>query len=92
MSLMFTCNVNEVGPVVDGTETASPTIYLNLTDTGGSFDHTWFFAANNCKREMLATALAAISTQSQIRAVLDVPTGQDTIPHPQCYRMYIVAS
>jgi hypothetical protein len=95
MAQIFTCNVNQVGPVADASdasETPSPTIYLNLTDVAGTFDHTWFYAANNAKREMLATALAAISTQSQIRAALDIPAGQDVTPHPQCYRLYIVAS
>jgi hypothetical protein len=89
---LFTCNVNQVGPVTDAPETTPPTIYLCLTDAGGSFYHTWFYAANNAKRKMLATALAAISTESQVRAVLDIPTGQDVTPHPQCYRLYIVAS
>jgi hypothetical protein len=67
-------------------------IYLDLTDLGGSFAQTWFYAANTSKKEMLAVALAAISTQSQVRAVLDIPTGQDVTPHPQCHRLYIVAS
>jgi hypothetical protein len=92
MSQMFTCTVNEVGPASDAPETHSPTIYMDLTDLGGSFTETWFYAANSSKREMLAVALAAVSTQSQVRAVLDVPTGQDVTPHPQCYRLYLVAS
>jgi hypothetical protein len=92
MSQIFTCTVNEAGPVSNATETQSPTVYFQLTDLGGSFNFTWFFAANSAKREMLAVALAAISTQSQVRAEVDVPTGQDTNPHPQCYRLYIVAS
>jgi hypothetical protein len=89
---IYVCVVNAVGPVVDAPETPSPSVYVNLTDMGGSFDHTWFFAANNCKREMLATALAAISTQSQVRAALDTPTGQDVTPHPQCYRLFLTVS
>ena len=92
MAVMFTCNVNEAGPVIDAPETPPPTIYLCLTDMGGSFDHTWFYAGNPAEREMLATALGAISTESQVRAVLDVPTGQDTVPHPKCHRLFIVAS
>lgn len=92
MSQIFTCTVNQAGPVSNAPETQSPTIYLELTDLGATFDHTWFFAANSAKREMLAVALAAISTQSQVRAEVDIPTGQDTHPHPQCYRLYIVAS
>lgn len=49
MAQMFTCTVNEVGPVVDAAETPSPAVYLCLSDAGGSFDHTWFFAANQAK-------------------------------------------
>jgi hypothetical protein len=92
MSQIFTCTVNEAGPASNGTETQSPTVYFQLTDLGGTFDHTWFFAANSAKREMLAVALAAVSTQSQVRADVDIPTGPDTNPHPQCYRLYVVAS
>jgi hypothetical protein len=92
MSQIFTCTVNEAGPASNAPETQSPTIYFQLTDLGGNFNNTWFFAANSAKREMLAVALAAISTQSQVRAEVDYPGGQDTNPHPQCYRLYIVAS
>jgi hypothetical protein len=39
----FSCTVNEIGPAADGTETADPVIYMNLTDTGGSrFANQWF--------------------------------------------------
>src|ERR1700732_4600673 len=45
----FACTVNEIGPAADGTETAHPVIYINLTDTGASFVNQWFHAAENSK-------------------------------------------
>jgi hypothetical protein len=48
----FSCTVNEIGPAADGTETADPVIYINLTDKGGSFVNQWFHAAENSKAQM----------------------------------------
>jgi hypothetical protein len=93
MPTQFNCTVNQAGPAANNAgETPSPVIYLNLTDVNGSFSNTWFFAANICKKEMLAVALAAISTQSQVNAWLDPPVN----PQPgqpqastQCYNLYV---
>jgi hypothetical protein len=68
----FTCTV--VGAQVD-TSTTPPTISIILTDIAAipAFTRTAFpFAA--APREMLAIALAAISTGSQVQAVLDPAT------------------
>ena len=46
----FYCTVNEIGPAADGTETPDPVIYINLTDTGGSFVNQWFQAAERSKK------------------------------------------
>lgn len=88
----LTCSVSEAGPSMNSNETALPVIMICLTDSGGKFSNTWFYAAQDAKTQMLAVALAAISTGSQVNALVDVPTGPDTEPHPQCYILYIIAS
>jgi len=81
----FTCTVNEIGPAADGTETANPVIYINLTDTGGSFVNQWFHAAENSKAQMLSVGLAAISTNRRVEAAIDTPN----VPYSSVTRMYL---
>lgn len=70
----YRCTVNEVGPAVDGTETASPVVYINLTDTAsGSFANTWFYAANGAQNQMLDVAIAAISNDNEVDVVATAP-------------------
>jgi len=52
----FTCEVVRTGPAEDGT------VFIMLRDLGGAFGPGWYPAVDAMKREMLATALAAIST------------------------------
>lgn len=91
MSQQFTCTVNQAGSSVEGSETPNPQTYLNLTDLGGSFTGTWFFAADKAKREMLGVALAAVSTQNQVSAFVDPPNAGNN-PLTQCYTLHIVSS
>lgn len=65
----FTCNV--IGVQADS---SGPRISIGLNDTGGAFVNTFFPVAAPMPREMLAIALAAISTGSQVMAVLDPAT------------------
>ncbi len=58
-----------------------------LTDTQGSFTKTVFQAVDEVKREILAVALAAISNQAQVLAILDPPTAGATW---LCYMLQIV--
>ena len=93
----FTCVVNAAGPSDQQNpflQHALPIIYLTLTDLGGSFKHDQFYAVDSCKNEMLAVALAAISTQSQVRALLDVDEGREEIKGAgfACHQLFIVAS
>lgn len=88
MAQWYTCSVNLVGPAADAPETPNPVVYINLTDVGGAFANYWFWAANVAKREMLATALAAISTSFRVSASLDPPNPNNS-PYTQCYRLYI---
>ena len=84
----FSCTVNEIGPAADGTETANPVIYINLTDTGGSFVNQWFHAAENSKAQMLSVGLAAISTNRRVEAAIDTPN----VPYSAVRRMYLLGS
>ena len=67
----FTCTV--IGVQVDST-TTPPRVSIGLTDTAGAFTKTFFPVVAGTSREMLAIALAAISTGSQVEAVLDPAT------------------
>jgi hypothetical protein len=82
----FSCIVNEVGPAANGTETPEPVIYLNLTDTGGSFANQWFHAAEKAKAQMLSVGLAAMSTNRPVEAAIDTPT----VPYSSVSRMYLM--
>ena len=84
----FACTVNEIGPAADGTETAPPVIYINLTDTGGSFVNQWFHAAEDSKAQMLSVGLAAISTNRQVEVAIDAPN----VPYSRVRRMYLLGS
>lgn len=74
----FTCRVQRVGPAENGN------IYINLKDESGAFDH-WFFANEAIKKEMLATALTAISTGFLVAVALE-----STDAYAQINRFYIV--
>jgi hypothetical protein len=89
MAVEFICTVNQTGPAVGAGVTPDPTIEFSLTDSKGSFTNTWFFAAQSAKNQMLAVALAAISTQSQVNAWVDAPQQSGMT---QCYALYLVAS
>jgi hypothetical protein len=82
------CSVNLTGPAAGSSETPDPVIFINLTDSGGAFTRYWFFAASVAKREMLATALAAISTGYRVSAFVDSPNANNT-PYTQCHRLYV---
>jgi hypothetical protein len=82
----FTCIVNEIGPAADGAETAEPVIYINLTDTGGSFANQWFYAAERSKAQMLSVGLAAMSTNRPVEAAIDTPN----VPYSSVRRMYLM--
>ncbi len=77
----YDCTVQRVGPAENGV------IYIWLKDNKDSseFDH-WFQAYEGMKREMLATALAAISTGFPVNAWL--PSG--ITQYSQLNRLYLV--
>lgn len=59
----FDCTVDYAGPAEDGV------IYIHLRDRAGAFDR-WYKATEVCKREMLATALTAITSGLPVSAAL----------------------
>ena len=73
----FTCRVERTGPSEDGK------IYVWLTDQGGTFNH-WFYAMEAIQREILSTALTAISTGLLVDAYL-----RSTDPESEIARFYI---
>jgi hypothetical protein len=84
----LSCTVNEIGPAADGSETPDPVIYMNLTDTGGSFTNQWFYAADRSKAQMLSVGLAAMSANMRVEAAIDTPN----VPYSAVRRMYLLGS
>jgi hypothetical protein len=65
LSQWVTSEVVRTGAAEDGT------IYVRLRPLAGEFPGSrWFVAANEVKREILATALTAITTQLHVNARL----------------------
>ncbi|WP_170330235.1 hypothetical protein [Ruegeria arenilitoris] len=67
-----TCEVTAAGPAENGV------IYISLRATDGSFHH-WFNANATYEREMLATALTAISATKTVWALLTATSAYSTI-------------
>lgn len=66
------CNVTRAGPAENGT------IYIALKAKDNSF-HRWFKAVPAMEREMLATALTAISTGNDVTTNLSSTQAYSTI-------------
>mgnify|MGYP001820023714 FL=1 len=75
----FTCTVTKAGPAENGV------IYIALRATDGSFNN-WFQAVPNMEKEMLATALAAISGGKVVDANLT-----DSAAYSTVNRLYVSA-
>ena len=74
----FTCTVERAGPAENGV------IYIGLRATDGSFNR-WFNAVPAMKKEMLATALTAISTDKNVSVFLT-----DTAQYSTINRLYLL--
>jgi hypothetical protein len=83
----YVCAVNEVGPGADGTETSSPVIYINLTDTEKSFSNTWFYAADGIKDYLLDVGIAAVSGNKYVE-VAAYPPKPGNSPYTEITRIY----
>ena len=73
----FTCTVPKAGPAENGV------IYIALRATDGSFYH-WFQAVPNMEKEMLATALVAISGGKLVDCLLT-----DSVAYSTINRLYV---
>ena len=76
MPAEFICTIDGVQAAsnLQNPPNSNSIITVILTDTKGSFTKTGFDVRDEVKGEVLAVALAAISKQSQVLAVLDPPT------------------
>jgi hypothetical protein len=68
----FSCNVNMTGPGENGD------IYVHLREVSGRFDQ-WYVAAAAVKKEILATALTAISASLHVSCYLTTTDQYGTI-------------
>lgn len=76
----FGCDVLRVGPVEDGK------IYIGLRDRGNGWPGArWYSAVPGYRKEMLATALTAISLQLPVSAALTT-----TDEYGEINRLYIM--
>lgn len=71
------CNVTRAGPAENGT------VYIALRAKDNSF-HNWFVAVPAMQREMLATALTAISGNRDVSTHLGA-----TSPYSTINRLYV---
>jgi hypothetical protein len=88
-----TCVVNFAGPAVDGGIsgiTPDPQINIQLTDTGGSFGGTWFYAADVGKTAILAVAIAAMTSGKMVGVSFVAPNPGNN-PFTEIYGMYLQA-
>jgi hypothetical protein len=73
----YRCKVTRVGPADDGK------VYIWLQDEGNKFSN-WFVAFEDMKREMLATALTALSMTLAVDANVE-----STDAYSRCMRLYV---
>jgi hypothetical protein len=89
MATDFICSILAASAGTDGQNPPSSQTRLILNGVAGTFSDEGFIAAAEARREILAVALAAISTKSRVQAIVDPPT--NIRPLPTCYSLEIVA-
>lgn len=87
----YKCTVNEIGPASDGTETPAPVVYINLTDLGGSFGPTWFYAGNGAQNQMLSIGVAAITANKKVEVGAIAPNSGNN-PSTEISRIYLLSA
>lgn len=75
----FNCQVTQTGPAEDGS------VYVGLWDDKGSFKDRWFKATDKIEKEILATALTAMSTGFKVAALVEAPA-----QYSELKRLYLV--
>ncbi len=96
MPTPFTCMITRAGPAANNAgETTAPVVFVQMTDASQppQFQTVWFYAAQGYQNQILAAALTAISTQSQVWAFVDPPAAgaNSGSPPTQLYNLYVVA-
>ncbi len=86
----YNCIVNEVGPANSGS-TSNPNVLLNLTDTGGSFASTWFYAGEGAQVAMLAVGIAALTNNKHVEVGADPPNPGGS-PYTAISNLYLLTS
>lgn len=83
----YACTVNQVGPASDASDTPAPVIYINLTDTGGAFADTWFYAADGIQQQLLDVGIAAITGGKDVEVGANGPLPGNK-PYTEVTRIY----
>ena len=86
----YRCIVHEVGPSNSGL-TSNPNVLLNLTDTGGTFDHNWFYAGEGAQVAMLAVGIAALTNNKPLEVGAD-PPNVGNVPYTAISVLYLLDS
>lgn len=66
------CQIRRAGVAPDGSA------QLDLKDEGGAFDWTWFLSKPEISREVIATALVAVSTDKRLIVQIEESEGRIT--------------
>jgi len=91
MALPFICKLLAARADTDGQNPPNSFVRLILTDRDGTFADIAFIVVDEAKREILAVALAAISTQSYVNALVDPPSSPPSGTE-RCYGLGIIAA
>lgn len=83
----YVCTVNQVGPASDGSETPAPVVYINLTDTGGAFENSWFYAANGIQQQLLEVGISAIAQGKDVAVGASEPNPGNS-PYTEVSRIF----
>lgn len=81
----YLCTINQMGPANYG-PTTNPNVYVNLTDTLGSFTDTWFYAAEGIQSQVIDVGLSAIIHKKHVNITADAPVASDG-PYTAIVRM-----
>jgi hypothetical protein len=85
----FRCSIGFAGAGSNLQNPPALSVALELSDLAGSFANVEFAVVPEAQREILAVALAAISTKSNVLATLDPPVSG---VQANCYALSILTS
>lgn len=90
MASEFTCSISTVSAGSDGHVPPKARMTITLSDVGGTFTNTEFIAVEEAKHEIFGLALAALSANNKVRAMVDPPSKGGS--QPTCHSLGIVAN